>query len=112
MCYGRGAVAQDSEIQDFTIQACNMLVGANIPKPAQNALKVWQSTDFADVNGIQGYLRYSFEVLNDISEMPDLKMCTAAMDMFTALCQASMWRFPPLNISGLTCGRQWRYAGG
>lgn len=86
-CYGRGATAQDSEIQDFAVKACDALVGANVPKPAQKALQVWQSTDFADVNGIQGYLRYSFEILNDVSEMPDPKLCTGAMDMFAALCQ-------------------------
>ena len=89
-CYGRGAVAQDSEIQDFALQACDALVGANVPKPVQQALQVWQSSDFAEVNGIQGYLRYSFEILNDVSAMPDVQLCTSAMNMFAALCQDGM----------------------
>ena len=62
-------------------------MGANVPKPVQKALQVWQSADFADVNGIDGYLRYSFEILNDVAAMPDIQLCTEAMNMFAALCQ-------------------------
>ena len=90
-CYGRGATAQDSQIQDFALKACDTLVGANVPKPLKNALQVWQSSDFADVNGIDGYLRYSFEILEDVSEMPDVQLCTGAMDMFSSLCQKGTW---------------------
>ena len=90
-CYGRGATAQDSQIQIFAIKACDALVGANVPKPIKNALQVWQSADFADVNGYYGYLRYSFEILTDVSEMPDVQLCTAAMDKFLSMCQKSTW---------------------
>ena len=99
-CYARGAVAQDSQIQAFTLQACDALVGANVPKPVKNALQVWQSSDFADVNGIAGYLRYSFEILTDVADMPDVQLCTGAMNMFAALCQAgSLLEF--LNLHGI-----------
>ena len=80
-------MAQDSEIQGFALAACDALVGANVPKPVVGALQVWQSSDFADVNGIEGYLRYSFELLNDVADMPDVSLCTSAMEMFAALCQ-------------------------
>ena len=90
-CYGRGAVAQDAEIEAFAIQACDALVGASVPKPAVKALQVWQSADFADVNGNAGYLRFSFELLNAIQAMPTTTVCQAAMNEFTSFCQHGMY---------------------
>ena len=78
---------QDAKVQSYAIAACNALVGAGVPEPAKKALQVWQSADFADEKGIMGYLRYSFEILTDVAQMPDLNMCTGAMNMFAALCQ-------------------------
>ena len=72
-----------------------------MPKPFQNALQVWQSSDFANVNGVERYLRYSFEVLTDHADMPDVNLCTSAMNMFAALCQkGSLPEIPNLHGIG------------
>ena len=104
ICYGRGALMQDSEITAHAVEACNALVGLNVPRPATKALQVWQSLDFADVNGFEGYLRYSFEILEDMAKMPDYGMCTGALDLFNNFCQNGSFLqlpllHPPLRLS-------------
>lgn len=98
VCYGRGAVMQDTEIAAFTIKACDALVGATVPAPVLQVLQVWQSADFPDVNGNNGYLRFSFELLNAITTIPDVTICQAAMAEFQNFCQDGMFSFIIDNI--------------
>jgi hypothetical protein len=53
-------------------------------------LKVWQSGDMADAQGLEGYLRYSFEILTDPAEQPSQDLCVAAMNSFQDRCQKKM----------------------
>lgn len=96
-------MAQDSQIQAFATQACDYFVNSTLPKPAVKALQVWQSSDFADVNGIDGYLRYSFKILNKVAEEPSVQICTSAMDMFSALCQHRMKPVPFFRLLLSSC---------
>lgn len=85
-CYGRGALAQDSQISAFAIQACDALVGLTVPKPLVDALKVWQSPGFADATGTLGYLRFSYQLLTDAPNASP-SLCNAALQSFQNFCQ-------------------------
>ena len=67
-CYGSGMIAHDADMERLAVTACAALVGAGVPKALLYALKIWQSGDMADAQGLEGYLRYSFEISTDPAE--------------------------------------------
>ena len=87
-CYHTGSVTRDENIQNYAINACDSLLHKVLPKPAVNAWQFWSTVDFADPNGVQSYLRYGYEILNQSSEGADQSLCEQAMDLYTQYCQS------------------------
>ena len=87
-CYHSGSTTKDDTIQLYTIKACDALLQMSLPKPAVNALQVWQSSGFANSDGILSKLRYGFQILNGVSDEPDQSLCQQAMDLYLQYCQS------------------------
>ena len=90
VCYHRGSLAQDSMITAYVTQACDALLGAAVPAPALKALQIWQSPSFGDANGINAYLRFSYELLTANTNNAPPSLCEQALGSFQNYCQDGM----------------------
>jgi len=86
VCYNGGALATDNDITQFAVSACDALVGNLLPPLAQNTLRIWQSAQQADVNGLASYIRFGVRFLNPTT-IADTSLCQAAIDAFNSYCQ-------------------------
>ncbi len=86
VCYNGGALATDDDITQFAVDACDALVGNTLPPLAQNALRIWQSVQQTDVNGLASYIRYGVRLLKPTT-IADTSLCQAAVDAFNNYCQ-------------------------
>jgi len=86
VCYNGGALATDNEITQFAVSACDALVGNALPPLALNTLRIWQSLQGNDVNGMASYVRYGVRFLQPTT-IADTSLCQAAIDAFDNYCQ-------------------------
>jgi len=86
VCYNSGALATDNEITQFAVSACDALVGNALPPLALNTLRIWQSLQGNDVNGMASYVRYGVRFLQPTT-IADTSLCQAAIDAFDNYCQ-------------------------
>ena len=86
VCYNGGALATDNTITQFAVSACDGLLGSTLPPLAVNTLRIWQSSQQADVNGLASYIRYGVKLLGPTT-VADTSLCQAALDAFNNYCQ-------------------------
>lgn len=88
VCYHSGALSKDNDISQFAVSACDHLVGNALPPLAQNVLRIWQSSQLKDVNGMASYIRYGIKLLGKTpTDIATPSLCQGAIDAFHNYCQ-------------------------
>lgn len=78
----------DTGIAGFVTDACDALVGNSVPPLVLKSLRVWQSGQLADADGIASYVRFSAKLLTDGFHY-DTTLCGEALASFNNYCQKS-----------------------
>ncbi|KAL9091935.1 MAG: hypothetical protein Q9165_004687 [Trypethelium subeluteriae] len=91
-CFKKGSKMFLHDLDDNIVTACNWLVGNNIPRPAVNALRLWNTTDIgeiiSDVKGKAGFLSFGLKLLTD-NAPADFSLCTTALNAFDNYCEGN-----------------------
>ncbi|KAF2238755.1 hypothetical protein EV356DRAFT_563924 [Viridothelium virens] len=89
-CFDKGSKMFLHDIDENIVTACNYLIGDNIPRPAVNFLRLWNTTDIgeiiSDVKGKAGFLSFGMKLLTNKAPA-DFSLCTMALNSFNNYCE-------------------------